>query len=90
MRKSIFAYWTVFTGRFIDNLHMRLQYNLVFELEKELASILGRKFAPIGGEEFSEEARVWMEEPLEARQKRNAIKADLDKIQQISAEFKAA
>jgi phosphoribosylformylglycinamidine (FGAM) synthase PurS component len=24
MRKSIFAYWSVFTGRFIDNLHMRL------------------------------------------------------------------
>lgn len=24
MRKSIFAYWAVFTERFVDNLHLRI------------------------------------------------------------------
>lgn len=29
MRKSIFAYWSVFIDRFVDNLHLRILHNLL-------------------------------------------------------------
>ena len=62
MRKSIFAYWAVFTDRFVDNLHLRIQHNLLFAFEKEFRAQITSKFMPGGNMEFSEETRLWMEE----------------------------
>jgi len=77
----LYSYWGIFTNRFIDNLHNRVQFNLVFKLEQMLGEIIQRKFAPVGGEEFSEEVKAWMEEPKHQAGKRSELKSSLEKVE---------
>ena len=57
MLKSIYAYWCVFSLRFVDNLHQRIKYNLLFRFIDLLSAKIGTQFMPSGGSEFSERVR---------------------------------
>ena len=54
MLKSIFAYWCVFSLRYVDNLHQRIKYNLLFRFIDSFTQRIGNQFMPSGGSEFSE------------------------------------
>ena len=62
MLKSVFAYWFVFQQRYVDNLHQRIKYNLLFNFKERLQMLIVTQFMPSGCGEFSERARIWMEE----------------------------
>ena len=63
MQKSLFAYWSVFSLRYVDNLHQRVKYNILYCLKDGLTSRITQQFMPCGGSEFSGRVRQWMEEP---------------------------
>ena len=63
MLKSIFAYWCVFSLRFVDNLHQRIKYNLLFRIIDGFTQTIGDQYMPSGGSEFAERVVLWMEEP---------------------------
>jgi hypothetical protein len=80
MLKSIFAYWCVFSLRFVDNLHQRVKFNMLFKFVEGLTTRIGTQFMPGGGSEFSERVRLWMSEPPERAEKRQKYLAELSKI----------
>ena len=57
MLKSIFSYWCIFSLRFVDNLHQRVKYNLLFKFMDVLLQKVGSQFMPSGGSEFAERVR---------------------------------
>ena len=63
MLKSIYAYWCVFSLRFVDNLHQRVKYNLLFRFMDGLVGKIGSAYMPGGGSDFSERVSQWMDEP---------------------------
>jgi hypothetical protein len=63
MRRSIFAYWSVFTDRFVDNLHLRVQHNLLMCFDQLFYARIMSKYIPGSNQEFSEDVCRWMEEP---------------------------
>jgi len=72
-------------GRFIDNVHMTIQFNLLFKFIKEYPKLIDRKYCPIGGDEFAKDVRGWMEESYELRFKRDRLTRDLSKIEECFA-----
>jgi len=48
MRKSIFAYWSVFMDRFVDNLHLRIQHNLLMSFDVLFYARVMGKYLPAG------------------------------------------
>lgn len=63
MLKSIYAYWCVFSLRYVDNLHQRVKFNMLFRFMEGLVQKVGSRYMPSGGSDFSERVRQWMEEP---------------------------
>lgn len=63
MLKSIYAYWCVFSLRFVDNLHQRVKFMLLFRFMDALLAKVGSQFMPSGGSDFAERVRQWMDEP---------------------------
>lgn len=80
MRKSIYAYWTVFCFRYVDNLHQRIKHNLLFDFADKIILIIGQLFMPNGGSEYSERVKQWMNEPREMARHREELCQTLDKI----------
>lgn len=80
MLKSIFSYWCVFSLRFVDNLHQRVKFNMLFRFVEGLTTRIGTQFMPGGGSEFSERVRLWMSEPPERAEKRQKYLTELSKI----------
>ena len=76
MLKSIYAYWTVFTFRFTDNLHQRVKFNLLFDFKDNVKSTICTKFMPSTNEQVSE----WMDEPVALAAKRHDLTTALEKI----------
>ena len=62
MLKSIYSYWCIFSLRFVDNLHQRVNFNMLFRFMDVLLVKVGYQFMPSGGSEFAERVRQWMEE----------------------------
>ena len=85
MRKSIYAYWTVFTFRYVDNLHQRIKHNLLFDFADKIIIIIGQQFMPNGGSEYSERVKQWMNEPREMARQREEINSSMDKIEKCLA-----
>ena len=70
MLKSIYAYWCVFSLRYVDNLHQRVKFNMLFRFMEGLVQKVGSRYMPSGGSDFSERVREWMEEPPQQAQLR--------------------
>ena len=81
MRKSIYAYWSVFCLRYVDNLHQRIKHNLLFNFADKIILIIGQKFMPNGGSEYSERVKQWMNEPREIARQREELTSALEKIE---------
>lgn len=62
MLKSLYSYWFVFQLRYVDNLHQRIKYNLLFHYKDKLRDFFIIQFMPSGQGEYSERTRIWMEE----------------------------
>ena len=80
MLKSIFAYWCVFSLRFVDNLHQRVKYNLLFRFIDNFTQTIGNQFMPSGGSEFSDRVVQWMEEAPQQAQLRQKYTTELGKV----------
>ena len=81
MRKSIYAYWTVFCFRYVDNLHQRIKHNLLFDFADKIILIIGQRFMPNGGSEYSERVKQWMNEPRDRARQREELSHTLEKIE---------
>ena len=80
MLKSIFAYWSVFSMRFVDNLHQRIKFMLLFKFMDMLVDKVGSEFMPSGGGDFAQPTRGWMEEPPQIACLRLKYTTELEKI----------
>ena len=80
MLKAIFAYWCVFSLRFVDNLHQRVKFNMMFRYLEGIVTRVGAQFMPGGGSEFSGRVREWMSESQENAEKRIKFTEELGKI----------
>ena len=80
MLKSIFAYWCVFSLRFVDNLHQRVKFNMLFRFVDGLMTKVGTQFMPGGGSEDAERVRQWMEEPPHQATIRQKFTTELSKV----------
>jgi len=92
MLKSIYAYWSVFSLRFVDNLHQRIKYNMLFRLTDVLIAKIGSHYIPSGGSEFSDRVSRWFDEAPQQAQLRQKYTAELLKItecQEIIASVQA-
>ena len=85
MRKSIYAYWTVFTFRYVDNLHQRIKHNLLHDFADNITINIGQRFMPNGGSEYSERVKQWMNEPREMARQREEVTVTIDKIEKCLA-----
>ena len=80
MRKSIYSYWSVFCLRYVDNLHQRIKYNLLFDFADRIRKAINSKYSPTGISEYSGRVKEWMSEPKPIARKREELTTALEKI----------
>lgn len=87
MRSSIHSYMLVALNRFIDQGHMWILQNFIFEFKQALYRTLDQEYAPNSGTSAADEVKRRMEERPSDIKKRNDTKVAIEKLKNSLTEI---